>query len=246
MRFLREQISKNHRDPAVELAAISPHLQLKISKRARRVALRVDSKHRVVHLVVPHKVNHKHAMAFAEQHKQWIRSQIAELPKPVPFKHGQIIPVFGRDREIRVFYDKTLKTTDIILNQSAILVVTNKRDPSERITRFLKDKAKEEIIRLAHEKAALSGKKIKSIHIRDTRSRWGSCGPDKNLNFSWRLIFAPKAAFDYLIAHEIAHLTHMNHGPKFWELCEELSVSYARGKKWLREEGHTLLRYGGC
>ena len=65
-------------------------------------------------------------------------------------------------------------------------------------------------------------KRAKAIRFKDTTSRWGSCTSDGKLSFSWRIMMAPPPVIDYLVAHEVAHLKEMNHGPKFWKLCEEL------------------------
>jgi predicted metal-dependent hydrolase len=97
---------------------------------------------------------------------------------------------------------------------------------------------------IASEKAGDIKKIISSIKIRDTKTRWGSCAKDGSLSFSWRLIFAPYHTIDYVVAHEVAHLAHMNHGPKFWALCEKLSLNYTGGKEWLKANGNELMRYG--
>jgi len=58
----------------------------------------------------------------------------------------------------------------------------------------------------------------KRITIRDTSSRWGSCSSARSLSFSWRLILAPPAVLDYVVAHEVSHLRELNHKPRFWRL----------------------------
>ena len=93
-------------------------------------------------------------------------------------------------------------------------------------------------------KAERIGKRVRSVQVRDTKSRWGSCAQDGSLSFCWRLIFAPTVAFDYVVAHEVAHLSHMNHGKRFWSLCEKLSANYTAGKRWMQVHGHTLMCYG--
>lgn len=232
------------RKEAIDLAYISPRLELKISRRARRIALRLDSASRVMNLVVPVRFNMKKAEKFALEHREWIREKLADLPAPVPFTHGAVIPVLGRARQLDITYDPALKITTITMDEDRITVSTNQQDPANRIARFLKNEARTHFSRLAHEKAVLIKKQIKEVQIRDTKSRWGSCGPDGRISFSWRLIFAPYAAMDYVVAHEVAHLTHMNHGQQFWKLCEELCDDYHQGKKWIRSHGNELLRYG--
>ncbi len=54
----------------------------------------------------------------------------------------------------------------------------------------------------------------------------------------------PEAVLDYVVAHEVAHLQHMNHGPRFWALVAELTPEVGRPRRWLRAQGARLLRYG--
>ena len=80
--------------------------------------------------------------------------------------------------------------------------------------------------------------------VKDTRSRWGSCAANRNLAFSWRLVMAPRFVQDYVAAHEVAHLRHMNHGPRFWALVAELTPHTTAAVEWLRTHGPRLLRVG--
>jgi predicted metal-dependent hydrolase len=82
------------------------------------------------------------------------------------------------------------------------------------------------------------------ITLRDTTSRWGSCSSTGALNFSWRLIMAPSYVLDYLAAHEVAHLVHMNHSPAFWKILGKLSAHVERAEAWLKINGAGLLRFG--
>lgn len=225
-------------------ADISPRLKLSISERAKRMALRLDPRSRTVHLVIPKRASMRTAYLFAEQNKEWIREKLRDLPKQVPFRNGEVLPILGRDRRIIVLYNPALKMTEIILKKDELLVLTNKADPSVRIRRFLIDLAKEKLVELALEKAALLRRRITDVQVKDTRSRWGSCTDDGCLSFSWRLIFAPAKAFDYVVAHEVAHLCHMDHSENFWRVCERVSRSYEEGKEWMHKNGHSLMKFG--
>ncbi len=220
------------------------YIKLRKSTRARRMALRLDAKERVFHLVLPKGMSLRSAKDFIEEHERWMKEKLRELPHPVSFAHGEILPIFGRHRTINIIKRKTLKTTNVILNHNELLVVTNLDDPTAKIKRFLAKIAKERLAELAEEKAALVGRKIKEIHVRDTKSRWGSCAEDGGLSFSWRLIFAPNEAFDYVVAHEVAHLRHMNHGRHFWNLCRAISADFLEGHYWMQNYGQDLMRYG--
>jgi hypothetical protein len=226
------------------LEEISPYLRLRISTRARRMALRLDPGERAINLVVPKRANMRAAYKFAEDHKEWINRKIIELPAPVPFEEGIILPIKGIDHKVKVNHDFNLRRTYIELKNNNIIVSTNQTEPAPRIKRYLRNLSKEYIFPLAEEKAKSLGKQPCGINIRDTKSRWGSCSNEGRLSFSWRLIFAPPEAMDYVIAHEVAHLVHMNHSKAFWNTCRSLCEDYMEGRYWMRNHGQELLRYG--
>ncbi|HUG14464.1 MAG TPA: SprT family zinc-dependent metalloprotease [Thermomicrobiales bacterium] len=81
---------------------------------------------------------------------------------------------------------------------------------------------------------------VRRVTIKDTRSRWGSCSERGNLNFSWRLMLAPRAVMDYVVAHEVAHLRELNHSPRFWAHVAALCPDYRAQRRWLRLHGAAL------
>jgi predicted metal-dependent hydrolase len=65
------------------------------------------------------------------------------------------------------------------------------------------------------------------------------------LSFSTRLVFGPPRIVDYVVAHEVAHLVHANHGPQFWALTAKLTDGdVAACRAWLRRNGERLMRLG--
>ena len=81
---------------------------------------------------------------------------------------------------------------------------------------------------------------INKVSINGAKTRWGSCSIRKNLNFSWRLVLAPKQVVDYVIVHEIAHIIEMNHSDRFWGIVRKILPNYLIYKTWLKENGHLL------
>lgn len=71
--------------------------------------------------------------------------------------------------------------------------------------------------------------------LSSARTRWGSCTPDGAIRLNWRLIHFPLEIVDYVIAHEMAHLREMNHGPRFWSTVGELFPDFERARSWLRQ-----------
>ena len=78
------------------------------------------------------------------------------------------------------------------------------------------------------------------ITIREQKTRWGSCTSEGNLNFNWRLIFAPENVLDYVVVHELAYLKEMNHSPAFYAVVASVMPEYKTYEKWLRDNGRTL------
>jgi predicted metal-dependent hydrolase len=114
-----------------------------------------------------------------------------------------------------------------------------------RLTDFLKAEARREIAARAAAKAATLGRPIAALTLRDTRSRWGSCSRSGRVAFSWRLILAPEWVLDYVVAHEVAHLAELNHGPRFWTACAGLTDSDVKtARAWLKRHGAELHAYG--
>lgn len=85
-----------------------------------------------------------------------------------------------------------------------------------------------------------TGGQYNTITVRDQKTRWGSCSSRGTLSFNYRLIFAPPAVLDYVVVHELCHLTHMNHSKDFWGLVASVMPDYAVHRKWLREHGQEL------
>jgi len=78
------------------------------------------------------------------------------------------------------------------------------------------------------------------ITIRNQKTRWGSCSSKGNLNFNWRLIFAPEEVVDYIVVHELAHRKEMNHSRAFYNVVASVLPDYQVQEKWLKENGEKL------
>jgi predicted metal-dependent hydrolase len=77
------------------------------------------------------------------------------------------------------------------------------------------------------------GLRYNGLRISGAATRWGSCSSQGSLNFSWRLVMAPLWVIDYVIAHELAHLTEHNHSRRFWKRVEAMYPNFKEAKRWL-------------
>lgn len=74
-----------------------------------------------------------------------------------------------------------------------------------------------------------------AVSFRSQKTRWGSCSSQGRVTFNWRLAVAPPKVIDYVIIHELAHLKHMDHSIRFWNLVEKYSPDHKKLKRWLNK-----------
>lgn len=116
----------------------------------------------------------------------------------------------------------------------------NKRYVKTYLTSWYKQQARKVIVERVYHYARLAGLEFKSIQITSAETRWGSCSSEKSLNFNWKLIMAPIEVIDYVVAHELAHLTELNHSRDFWETVRKMYPLYREHRTWLKRHGDML------
>lgn len=210
---------------------------LRRSARARRMTLRVARAGGEVVLTLPSRASLRDGQAFAESRAEWLRRVRADMPALQEVVLGAALPVEGVPRLIR-----PAETRRVALTAELLLVPQN-RPPGAVLEAWLRHLAQLRLIAACDRHAARLGRPFRALALRDTRSRWGSCTHDGRLMFSWRLAMAPPEVLDYVAAHEVAHLAHMDHSPAFWATTEALFPGHARPRAWLRSHGHELLAW---
>jgi predicted metal-dependent hydrolase len=210
---------------------------------SRRYTLRVRAASRDALLTMPARGTLKAARAFAERHAAWIGVRLARLPKPIAFAPGETLPLRGVEHLI---VHRPAARGVVWLEANAICVAGEAPHVARRVADFLKREARRDLEAAVARHAAALAVKPRRIALRDTTSRWGSCSSSAALNFSWRLILAPPEVLDYLAAHEVAHIVHMNHSPMFWTLTRRLFAETDRAEAWLKAHGSGLHRFGAA
>jgi predicted metal-dependent hydrolase len=219
--------------PPAEIGGV----RVRPSTRARRMSLRMDVKLRDIVLVFPKRASQKSALRFIKENKRWIEAQRCKLPPESGVSPGQEITVLGCKY---IIVHRTGR--GLTRFEGGSLIVHGR---PEHLSRRLKDFLKKEALRVlsasAAAKAAEIGLEPLPVRIADPKTRWGSCGPDGRIMFSWRLLLAPQEVMDYVVAHEVAHRVHLNHSRKFWALCASLTADAAASRRWIRKNGHELM-----
>ncbi len=211
------------------------------SARARRVSLRIDPCGGAVIVTLPLRAGRSAGVALLMTHADWVTDRLAALPDIVRLENGASVPIDGAPLMIC----HTPHARAGVWIEGGVLHVSGAPEfLRRRVLDFLRAEARRRLTAQAVAKATLVGLQVRRVSVKDTRSRWGSCTSDGSLAFCWRLIMAPPFVQDYVVAHEVAHLRHMNHGKRFWSLVDKLTPNTEAGVKWLRGEGSRLLRIG--
>ena len=116
-----------------------------------------------------------------------------------------------------------------------VYMQTAQDNPSALVTDWLRNNAKETLAQKTAEWAQKMGVEFNQIFIKDQRTLWASCSGKKNINFSYRIVKMPQAVQDYLVVHELSHLTYMNHGDEYWALVAQFCPDYKLHRRWLNE-----------
>ncbi|MGB0670199.1 MAG: M48 family metallopeptidase [Rhodospirillales bacterium] len=230
------------KEAPLELAIAGRALSVAVkrNRQAKRLILRMDPATGGARLTLPFGVGRAEAEAFLRARADWIGDRLAPDFGPVPFEAGAVIPFRGEPHRI----ERVAKGPPVTPQDGLLLVAGQAEHLSRRLQDWLKREARKAISPLVQEKAARAQLTPGRISLRDTRSRWGSCAQTGALSFSWRLILAPPSVLDYVVAHEVAHLRHHNHGPAFHALNMALADDATFARNWLKEQGTDLHRYG--
>lgn len=248
--FSRPSRSRGATPPVERTHAVAGRelpLRIVISDRARRLTLRIEPGGQRLRITVPPGLARGEVERFLERHTDWLEERLKMLPDRPQVRPGIKIPLRGVPH--RIIHEpgrRGFVTADIRDGEPVLVVHGDRRHLPRRVADFLKREARGDIEALVAGHTATVGRRATSVRFRDTTSRWGSCSAKGGLSFSWRIVMAPPPVIDYLVAHEVAHLKEMNHGPRFWALCKRLAPDTDRCKAWLKRNGSALqaIRFG--
>jgi predicted metal-dependent hydrolase len=223
--------------------ALPVPVEIRTVRNARRLRLRYDEIRRLLKLTCPPRMSRRQALAWAAEQNSWVNAQIEAAGDLEPLVPGALIPFEGE--EVRLVWSPDLARTPRMRDRDIVCGGPESAFPRQ-IAAFLKKRALETLSSETAHYAGRAGVTARAVAIGDAGTRWGSCSSAGRIRFNWRLILAPPAARRFVVAHEVAHLVHLNHGPEFKSLEASLfegDVNAARAL--LRRHGPRLKRIGG-
>ena len=214
--------------------------------RTKRKSVALYVREQDVEVRAPHFVGNREINDWVNSKSDWIeqrlQQQLQKSHQRPKIQHNSTLLFMGVERTIKIIAGKN----QVIEDHEQLIIHSRTPDNSEKnqalIERWLKNEAQQYIdtrcIELA--KTMEINQQISAIKYRKTRSKWGHCTSTGILQFNWLIIMAPVEVIDYLLIHELSHLTHMNHSKQFWQRVAEFCPQYRQHKKWLNEQGHRI------
>lgn len=158
-------------------------------------------------------------------------------------ENGDALYFLGEKRLLTVIRENRKRGKAKMVMERILLWVSYEADYEEKRS-LLEKWYRKEAAAVLSEKAAFYASLLavtyKEIHIKDQKSRWGSCSSLGNMNFNWRIIMAPESVCDYVVIHELCHLKHMDHSERFWGVVGSICPGYKQYRKWLKDHGKEL------
>ncbi len=228
------------------LIAYDEEIPYRIERSSRSTRMRIIAETIAgIRLLLPKRASIQDGERFLESNREWVFKEWLRIAKTrekqshlfEPFLEKNSIVYLGKKYQLVIDVGKRV-LPPVIVEDDVIVVQCVKAELAEKILeRWYRQQAKAVITGSLEYYRAQMNLDYNELTIKDQKTRWGSCSSQGNLNFSWRLILAPKEVLDYVVVHELAHLVEMNHSDRFWAVVWRYYPEYKKQVKWLRENG---------
>lgn len=217
--------------------------EIKIDKiiRSRRKSISLSvSCDATLTVRAPHRISLEYIKSLVFKKRFWILKKKQQVlsrgtVKPKEFVEGEEFFYLGERYKLRICDAEEIKLLDDLY--FPVKFLGNAR---AKMNSWYRERAREIIFERADWYSKVTGWKFKSISVTGAARRWGSCGPNGSLNFSFRLAMAPPEVIDYVVAHELAHIPEKNHSTRFWAKVRTVLPDYKVRQEWLRENERNL------
>src|SRR3990167_7289113 len=212
--------------------------QLRYRLRARHVRLKITP-HIGLEIVVPKKFNIQEIPSILEKHQEWIKRTLSSLPPVEEKTLPSALNLAAISQQWTIHYvERPIHSIKVLEKEENQLVlqgnVHDKALVEKALKKWLCHHANQYFHVWLDEVSQRSNLPYKSLSIRYTRSRWGSCSTKKTISLSARLLFLKPELVEHIMIHELCHTVHFNHSKQFWKLFESLQENYKDLKKEIR------------
>lgn len=215
----------------------------KVSGRSRAMKISINAKGEVI-VTTPRFIPQFIINRFVHSHQDWIehhQQKLSKVKNSLSLKDNQVL-LFGKVYDLVSKLDHKVpvgvKRVGDRLHVNP--VSQTKASIQKTLDRFLKTTGSTYILRQVETLGKKMNTTFNHVSFKTQKTRWGSCSSQGNLNFNWRLVHTPPEVINYVIVHELAHRTHMNHSAQFWALVAKFDPEYQRHRNWLKKHGMSL------
>ena len=199
-------------------------VEIRRRKNTRYLRLTLGYKNQIV-ASVPWHTSERSVGKFMEKQRIWLDAQLSKAPRIYTLTewlslHPQIT-ASGDVFEVRIEPTGRLHANYTFEQGGAVLVLRLPKADEASLVQLLHRFAKDALTCRVAYHAKRFGLSYSLLSVRDQSSRWGSCSARRGISLNWRLVLLRPELQDYIILHELAHLTEMNHGKCFWSLLDQ-------------------------
>lgn len=219
-------------------------------RRRKTVKITVDPVDGV-RVAAPERASQERLSELVRRRAPWILRHLNEdasayLPRPPhEFVSGESFEYLGRQARLQVMEVDGLPRAEVRLLPGRFEVkVRAGLGASERksqVAQALERWYRSHAISKIKQRVDVLGKRLgvqpSAVLVRNQETRWGSCSPNGVLRFNWRIVMSPLSLVDYVVAHELCHLLHPDHGRAFWNRLVSLIPDCELRRQRLRKEG---------
>jgi predicted metal-dependent hydrolase len=227
-----------------------------VIRTSRRKSADIRVEEGAVSVVVPKDLDIERITQLLNDKQQWLKKKLNIQKEATPaggkeYVSGESFPYLGRNYRLKVLYG-AFEPVKLIQGR-LVVTVSCAKDSGEEQAQMIRGaliswykhpaymKLKEKVKRYTATTCnGISHPEPSSIGIKSYKARWGSCSTKGKLDFNWKIIMAPNRMVDYVVVHELCHLKHHDHSPKFWKEVERILPDYLECKEWLKVNAGSL------
>lgn len=216
-----------------------------VKRSPRRRTLEINVRNGRVQLMLPSFVSDSEGADFLRRKWDWVRRALkrqrlraAEIVEK-SYQQGELFSFLGKQYVL----DLGIGCKQVTLTDDRLCVLLPELSADsvrQALWQWYREQARSILTEKTNAMVEKLGVRHEGVRLRMTKTKWGHCTASGIIQYNWAIVAAPEAIIDYLVAHEVSHLIHLNHSADFWQVVESLCPDYRTHRSWLRSRGHTI------